>query len=99
MVHIPQAGRDRVTELNCTQDFASKAEAEMEAIAATKQIKTCSPHKLLWSPIPKALESQTFIQSLAVMILPQRMKLGTTSSERRRNRLMSLTVDDKELDG
>ena len=30
VVHIPQGARDRVTELNCAQDFASEAEAEME---------------------------------------------------------------------
>jgi hypothetical protein len=33
----PQGARDRVTELNCTQDFASEAEAEMEAIAFVKK--------------------------------------------------------------
>ena len=27
VVHIPQGARDRVTELNSTQDFASEAEA------------------------------------------------------------------------
>jgi hypothetical protein len=37
VVHIPQGARDRVTELNCTQDFASEAEAEMEAIAFVKK--------------------------------------------------------------
>jgi hypothetical protein len=37
VVHIPQGGRDRVTELNCAQDFASEAEAEMEAIAFVKK--------------------------------------------------------------
>jgi hypothetical protein len=31
-----QGVRDRVTELNCTQDVASEAEAEMEAIAFVK---------------------------------------------------------------
>jgi hypothetical protein len=36
-VHIPQGARDRVTELNCAQDFASEAEAEMEAIAFVKK--------------------------------------------------------------
>jgi hypothetical protein len=37
VVHIPQGVRDRVTELTCTQDFASEAEAEMEAIAFVKK--------------------------------------------------------------
>lgn len=37
MVHIPQGARDRVTELNCTQDFASEAEAEMEAVAFVRK--------------------------------------------------------------
>jgi hypothetical protein len=37
VVHIPQGARDRVTELNCAQDFASEAEAEMEAIAFVKK--------------------------------------------------------------
>ena len=36
VVHIPQGARDRVTELSCTQDFASEAEAEMEAVAFVK---------------------------------------------------------------
>ena len=37
VVHIPQGARDRVTELNCTQAFASEAEAEMQAIAFVKK--------------------------------------------------------------
>jgi hypothetical protein len=37
VVHIPQGARDRVTELSCTQDFASEAEAEMEAVAFVKK--------------------------------------------------------------
>jgi hypothetical protein len=37
VVHIPQGARDRVTELNSTQDFASEAEAGMEAIAFVKK--------------------------------------------------------------
>jgi hypothetical protein len=37
VVHIPRGARDRVTELNCAQDFASEAEAEMEAIPFVKK--------------------------------------------------------------
>ena len=37
VVHMPQGARDRVTELTCTRDFASEAEAEMEAIAFVKK--------------------------------------------------------------
>ena len=37
VVHIAQGARDRVTELNSTQEYASEAEAEMEAIAFVKK--------------------------------------------------------------
>ena len=39
MVHLPQGqgARDRVTELSCTENFVTEAEAEMEGIAFIKK--------------------------------------------------------------
>ena len=37
VVHIPQGARDRVTELTCTQDYPTEAQAETEGIAFVKK--------------------------------------------------------------